>query len=80
MKAIIWSKDYCPYCIAAKELLRQLNIEYEDRRVFDQNTRNQFFESNPGATTVPQIHIDGKRIGGYEDLVNYVESDDFNAV
>lgn len=78
MKAIVWSKTRCPYCVAAKELLSSLGVPFEERIVGEGFTREQFFESNPNATTVPQIYIQDQLIGGYDDLLKYVEDTGFN--
>lgn len=78
MKAVVWSKNYCPYCVAAKDLLSDMGVEIEERRVGDGYTREQFMESNPGKRTVPQIYIEGDHIGGYDDLLKYIETTGFN--
>jgi glutaredoxin len=71
MKAVICSKDYCPYCDRAKALLTQKGIEYEERKIGSGWTKEQLLESVPTARTVPQIFLDGKLIGGHDDLVKY---------
>ena len=71
MKALVWSKDLCPYCDRAKALLKQKNIEFEERKIGSGWTKEQLLESVPTARTVPQIFLDGKLIGGHDDLVKY---------
>jgi glutaredoxin len=78
MNVIVWSKLNCPYCVSAKELLTRLNVKFEERVVGVDYTKEQFFEANPGATTVPQIYIQNEHIGGYDRLVEYVENTGFN--
>ena len=68
MKAIVWSKDACPYCEQAKALLSSKGIEYEERNVSRDWTREQLLEAVPTARTVPQIFLEGKLIGGFTDL------------
>ena len=68
MKALIWSKDFCPYCDRAKALLTQKGIEFEERKIGHGWTKEQLLESVPTARTVPQIFIDGLLIGGYDQL------------
>jgi glutaredoxin len=41
-------------------------------------TREQLLEAAPNARTVPQIIIDGKVIGGYDQLATYIETTGFN--
>ena len=71
MKALVWSKDLCPYCDRAKALLKQKGIEFEERKIGSGWTKEQLLESVPTARTVPQIFLDGKLIGGHDDLVKY---------
>ena len=71
MKALVWSKDMCPYCDRAKALLKQKGIQYEERKIGSGYTKEQLLESVPTAKTVPQIFLDGKLIGGHDDLVKY---------
>ena len=68
MKAIVWTKDACPYCVAAKALLEQQGIEYEEKRIGVDYTREQLLEAVPTARTVPQIFLDGELVGGFTQL------------
>jgi glutaredoxin 3 len=68
MKAIIWSKDSCPYCDQAKTLLTQKGIVYEERRIGVEYTREQLLEAVPAAKTVPQIFLNDQHIGGFTEL------------
>lgn len=71
MQALVWSKDQCPYCDRAKALLTQKGIQYIERKIGTGWTKEQLLESVPTARTVPQIFLDDKLIGGYDDLVKY---------
>jgi glutaredoxin 3 len=71
MKAIVWSKESCPYCIKAKVLLRNKGYEIEERVIGFGYTKDQLLESVPLARTVPQIFLDGEYIGGHDDLVKH---------
>ena len=53
--------------------LKSKNIEFEERMIGKEWTMEQFLESVPGAKTVPQIILDDKLIGTYEDLKNYLK-------
>lgn len=68
MRAIVWSKDHCPYCVQAKALLNQKGIEFEERKIGDGWTKEQLLEAVPDARTVPQIFLDGELVGGFTDL------------
>jgi glutaredoxin 3 len=73
MKAIIWSKDTCPYCDQAKTLLTQKGIVYEERRIGVEYTREQLLEAVPSARTVPQIFLDDQHIGGFTELKQHFQ-------
>jgi glutaredoxin len=68
MKAIVWSKDSCPYCDQAKALLKSRGIEYEERNVSQDWTREQLLEAVPTARTLPQIFLDQELVGGFTEL------------
>jgi len=68
MKAIVWSKDQCPYCDQAKALLKSRNIEFEERNVSRDWTREQLLEAVPNARSVPQIFLDEELVGGFNEL------------
>jgi glutaredoxin 3 len=68
VKAIVWTKDACSYCVQAKALLEQQGIEYEEKRIGVDYTREQLLEAVPSARTVPQIFLDGELVGGFTEL------------
>lgn len=71
-KVVIYTVDYCPFCHRAKKLLNEKNIEFEDHDITENEDeiRAELGKTYniPGEVTVPQIIINGKRIGGYTDL------------
>jgi glutaredoxin 3 len=67
---VIYTKDWCSYCRAAKQLLSQLGYTYLDIDVTHDVTLYQEMRGKAeGRSTVPQIFVDGEGIGGYTDLV-----------
>jgi glutaredoxin 3 len=68
MRAIVWSKDQCPYCVQAKALLESRGIEYEERNVSKDWTREQLLEAVPTARTLPQIFMGEELVGGFTEL------------
>jgi len=68
MKAIVWSRDQCPYCDQAKNLLKMKGIEFEERNVSKDWTREQLLEAVPNARTVPQIFLGEELVGGFNEL------------
>ena len=73
MKAIVWSKDACPFCDQAKNLLKLKGIEYEERNISRDWTREQLLEAVPDARTVPQIFLDDQLIGGFTELRKHLK-------
>lgn len=74
MKAIVWTKEACPYCVQAKALLEQQGIGYEEKKIGVDHTREQLLEAVPTARTVPQIFLDGELVGGFIELKNRLTS------
>ena len=72
-KAVVWSKDSCPFCVQAKALLKQKNIEVEERNINKDWTRDQLLEAVPDARTLPQIFLDNKLIGGFTELRKHLQ-------
>ena len=75
MKATIWSTPTCNFCVKAKTTLNILKIDYEEKIIGKEYTKGQFLEAVPNARTVPQIFIDDKYVGGYNELLDFLESD-----
>ena len=67
-KALVWSKNNCPFCVQAKNLLKLKGIEFEERNINEEWTRQQLLEAVPTARTLPQIFLDDKLIGGFTEL------------
>jgi glutaredoxin 3 len=68
-RVIVYSQPFCGYCSAAKRLLRQKGAEFTEIDVmFDAGRRTEMLERSGGRGTVPQIFIDGRHVGGYDDL------------
>ena len=73
MKAVVWSKNQCPFCDQAKNLLKMKNIEFEERNVSTDWTKEQLLEAVPTARTLPQIFLDDNYIGGFTELKKHFE-------
>jgi glutaredoxin 3 len=68
---IIYTKDYCPYCVKAKNLLKRKGQEANITEIditHDEALQKEMIEKSGGRKTVPQIFIDGKHVGGSDDL------------
>jgi glutaredoxin 3 len=70
MKKIeIYTKSYCPYCHRAKDLLQSKNARFIEYDVTNDPAREQEMRRRSGRTTVPEIFIDDRLIGGCDDLM-----------
>lgn len=68
MKVEIWGKLTCTFCDAAINLCEENSIEYEYKTYEIDFTKEEILAEFVGATTFPQIKIDGVPVGGYTEL------------
>jgi glutaredoxin 3 len=68
MKIKIYSKTNCPNCVAAKNLLKAKNISYDEFDAENIYIRADLEHNHPGIKQMPQIFIDGQRVGGLAGL------------
>ena len=68
VKVVVYSSDWCPYCIRAKQLLDSKGVTYEEVRVDGQPQLRAEMTKKAGRTSVPQIWIDDRHIGGCDEL------------
>ena len=67
----IYSKFGCPYCGRARSLLGEKGIEFEEIDIgMEPGKRQEMMERSGGRFTVPQIFIDGRHVGGSDDLAS----------
>lgn len=67
----IYTKATCPYCVRAKRLLETKKIEFREIAVDRGGApKEEMVQRARGRTTVPQIFIDGRHVGGCDDLMN----------
>jgi glutaredoxin 3 len=65
----VYTTPYCPYCIAAKDLLRRKGVAFTEINVLgNRELRSTMIERAEGRTTVPQIFIGMTHIGGCDEL------------
>lgn len=65
---MMYTTQYCPYCVQAKALLRNKGVAFEEVDVGgDDELRSKMIEAS-GRRTVPQIFINDSPIGGFEEL------------
>lgn len=73
MNITIYTKSNCPNCTTAKQLLKSKGLEYSERDLTNDLVKQaELFAAYPEARQMPQIFIDGQRIGGLEGLKTYM--------
>ena len=74
----VYSKDDCVYCVMAKNLLKKNNIEFKETKLLEKRDREKYYmevndeidDDDEHIFTMPQIYVNGERIGGYEKLLD----------
>lgn len=69
----LFAKVGCPFCASAKEMLKEHGMDYEEITL-GKNITTRSLRAVTGGTTVPQVFIDGKLIGGSEELASYLSA------
>ena len=68
-KVEIYTTMFCPFCHQAKKLLKKKGVDFIEYDVSsDSAGRQKMTERSNGGTSVPQIFIDGKHVGGCDDI------------
>lgn len=66
---IIYTTNYCPYCTKVKLLFKNKGVDFTEIDLTnDEDGRLKLIEKAGGRKTVPQVFIDGKHLGGCDDL------------
>lgn len=68
MKATVWSKDNCPFCVEAKKILINKGYEVDERIIGFNATKEDLIKVVPHARSVPQIFIEDQYIGDCNQL------------
>ena len=75
MDVVLYTSDFCGYCVRAKALLDRAGVPYSEVALDagDPELRTKLEEAT-GGMTLPQIVIDGRPVGGYAELVAFERS------
>ena len=74
----IYTKNYCPYCHRAKDLLRIKGVDFTEYDVTSDSHLEQAMRTRSNRQTVPQIFIDDRAIGGCSELFDLDEKGELN--
>ena len=69
VKVEIYTKPGCPYCFRAMHILKSKGVEYTEYDIIaDPAKEEEMLERSNGMRTIPEIFINGKHIGGFDNL------------
>ena len=74
----IYGKPACPSCTKAKAFCEKSALQYAYYELDTDFTREELFEQFPTARTFPQIKIGGSVVGGYEQMMEYIDNTGYN--
>jgi len=67
-KVVVYTTDYCPYCVRALALLRSKGADPIEIDVTNDQEKRRWLLETTGQRTVPQVFINGKPVGGFTDI------------
>lgn len=77
LKIEVYSKDWCPYCKKAKAFLKSKGLEFEEINI-NEADNYEIMKKRTSNKTVPQIIINDKSLGGYDDIIELEKNGEFN--
>lgn len=77
-EVIMYATAECPYCERARALFAKRGVSFTEIRVDEQPAQREEMERLSGADSVPQIFVDGRGIGGFEDMIELDLDDELN--
>ena len=73
MNFAVYSKDGCPYCEKIKQVLELTGSNFVVYNLDDQFDRKSFYGEFGEGSTFPQVVVDGKKLGGCVDTIQYLK-------
>tara|TARA_Y100000034_G_C6747397_1_gene332015 strand:- start:473 stop:727 length:255 start_codon:yes stop_codon:yes gene_type:complete len=67
-KVEVYSKGYCPFCMATKRTLKKLNVEFQEFDITTDPKKTKEMIERSQRRTVPQIFVNDQHVGGNDDL------------
>ena len=68
-KVEIYTQPWCPYCVRAVSLLQKKGVPFQEIDAPHGTAQRQEAQARSGQSTVPQVFIDGRHVGGCDDLM-----------
>ena len=79
-KIKIYGSEHCPYCTAARMLLKKKGLRYEDVMITQDPARREEMQRLTGRRKVPQIFIGDRPIGGFDELYTLEQSGELDRI
>ena len=73
MNFAVYSKDGCPYCDKIKQVLDLAKTSYVVYNLGEQFDKKSFYDEFGEGATFPQVSVDGKKLGGCVDTIEYLK-------
>ncbi len=67
-KVIVYTRDYCAFCRHTKALLNSKGVDFEEIDISQDEALQEKVWLSSGRKTVPQIFVDGRPLGGFEEI------------
>ena len=80
MKIVIYTQDLCEFCEASKKEFEKRGWDYTSHNVKHEDNKKALLELLPNVKTVPQIWINDEYIGGYYELMTWIEDGKYQYV
>ena len=77
---IIYSTSWCPSCVSAKRLLDSKKVGYKEINIEQEDISREKLAEIAGASTVPQILINDKPIGGFDSLLSLEQTGELDKI
>jgi glutaredoxin 3 len=77
-RVVVYTTTYCPYCVRATALLRTKGASFREVDVTANDEMRHWLREASGRATVPQIFINDRPIGGFDDLAALEKSGALN--
>ena len=76
MKLIVYSKPGCPHCVKLQEILSYLEFEITVYNLYEDFTKEEFYNKFGEGSTFPQVLNEHDTLGGAVDTINYLKERD----
>jgi len=79
-KVVVYTFATCPFCVRVKRLLNNKGVEFTEIEISGDTNKLNELEQQTGCSTVPQVFVDDKFIGGCDDVVNLHKEGKFDPI